>query len=243
MGHGDGGGKHPDGRRFFHLQLTPTLGTSCLCSNQFSLSCVSVCVHCAEMPALPAFRLESVPGILSGCLDQAQRSAATHRKNIAICYKLLLASATVVEIDRAAHTTSRVGEVEFRKHWKRLALERTACAKKGLAPGDRVVKFIAAFVAHALEQDGECRPSSSCRSKHWLRWTRQTAAKQAQEGRNGTEASTPADRLASSTLKHLLHGFNAKDKTVRFRVTQMVATLISGITELECVHSRDKYSH
>ena len=58
-----------------------------------------------------------------------------------------------------------------------------------------------------------------------------TAARQAAEGE--AEDATPISRLTSSLLKHLLKGFTAKDKNVRFRSTQFVATLMSGLGELE----------
>ena len=44
-----------------------------------------------------------------------------------------------------------------------------------------------------------------------------------------------ASRLTSHLIKHLLRGFNAKDKNVRFRSTQFVAVLITGLGELEWV--------
>lgn len=46
-----------------------------------------------------------------------------------------------------------------------------------------------------------------------------------------------ASRLTSNILRHLLEGFSAKDKNVRFRSVQFVATLINGLGELECVPS------
>lgn len=46
-------------------------------------------------------------------------------------------------------------------------------------------------------------------------------------------ADSPASRLTSSVLRHLIKGFVAKDKNVRFRCAQFVATMITGLGELE----------
>ena len=52
-------------------------------------------------------------------------------------------------------------------------------------------------------------------------------------GKDGEGADTPASRLVSILLRHLLKGFTSKDKTVRFRCAQFVATMITGLGELE----------
>ena len=104
----------------------------------------------------PRFQLESIPAVLSSSLDGAQRSAATHRKNSAICYKLLYASISVVQASRDRDGPGRklVGETAFKRHFKQIALDSLLHAKRGLQPGDKVVKFIATFIAHAVQQDG-----------------------------------------------------------------------------------------
>lgn len=56
------------------------------------------------------------------------------------------------------------------------------------------------------------------------------------EGENADEdEDTPASRLVAALIKHLLRGFQAKDKNVRYRVLYCVAEMISSIGEIECV--------
>lgn len=49
------------------------------------------------------------------------------------------------------------------------------------------------------------------------------------------DEDTPTSRLVAALLKHLIKGFNAKDKIVRYRVVQIVAELIFSLGELELV--------
>lgn len=47
------------------------------------------------------------------------------------------------------------------------------------------------------------------------------------------DEDTPTSRFVAALLKHLIKGFNAKDKIVRYRVVQIVAELILSLGELE----------
>jgi hypothetical protein len=51
------------------------------------------------------------------------------------------------------------------------------------------------------------------------------------------DEDTPASRLVTVVLKHLLKALPAKDKTVRFRACQLVAMMTNGLGELEYVDS------
>lgn len=63
-----------------------------------------------------------------------------------------------------------------------------------------------------------------------------TAAEEKEKaGDEDDDEDTPASRLVSTLLKHLIKGFNAKDKIVRYRVVQIVAELIFSLGELEYV--------
>lgn len=44
---------------------------------------------------------------------------------------------------------------------------------------------------------------------------------------------TPSTRFIAKLLRHLLAGFGAKDKNVRFRCTLLTVSLISGLGEME----------
>ena len=47
------------------------------------------------------------------------------------------------------------------------------------------------------------------------------------------DEDTPSSRLVAALLKHLLKGFRAKDKFVRYRIVQIVAELIFSLGEME----------
>lgn len=49
------------------------------------------------------------------------------------------------------------------------------------------------------------------------------------------DEETTASRFSALMVKHLLKGFQAKDKNVRLRVVQCMAEMISSIGELEYV--------
>ena len=57
-----------------------------------------------------------------------------------------------------------------------------------------------------------------------------------ERGDKDDDEDTPASRFVARLLKHLLKGFLAKDKNVRYRVLQVVAEMISHLGEIEYVH-------
>lgn len=61
------------------------------------------------------------------------------------------------------------------------------------------------------------------------------AAQNKEAAGDDDDEDTPTSRLVAALLKHLIKGFNAKDKIVRYRVVQIVAELILSLGELESV--------
>lgn len=57
-----------------------------------------------------------------------------------------------------------------------------------------------------------------------------------EKGDEDEDEDTPATRFVARLLKHLLKGFLAKDKNVRYRVVQVVAEMVSHLGEIECVY-------
>lgn len=49
-----------------------------------------------------------------------------------------------------------------------------------------------------------------------------------------------SSRFVSKLLHHLRKGMPAKDKNVRFRVTQMTASIVNSLGEIECVLCHSK---
>lgn len=59
----------------------------------------------------------------------------------------------------------------------------------------------------------------------------------AEEEEEDSEEESTASRFTAHLLKFLLRGFLAKDKSVRYRVTQTVAEMVSHLGEIEYVLS------
>ena len=53
------------------------------------------------------------------------------------------------------------------------------------------------------------------------------------------ESESTAARFTARLLKFLLKGFLSKDKSVRYRVLQTVAEMVSHLGEIECVNPRN----
>ena len=103
------------------------------------------------MPGPAAFSLTSIPSLIAQSLDQAQRSGATHRKNIAILHKLFLVASAVTERLSNGKGARLIGEKSFADAL-RDAINRVIIVKKGVLQADRCVKLLCGFVAYAVEQ-------------------------------------------------------------------------------------------
>ena len=95
--------------------------------------------------------LDRVAGIIGQSLDQAQRSGATHRKNIAILHKLLHQCANIVDKLPNGRGTKLSGEKAFVDALKG-AVNKVVAVKKGVQQADRCVKFISGLVAYTVER-------------------------------------------------------------------------------------------
>lgn len=58
------------------------------------------------------------------------------------------------------------------------------------------------------------------------------AAKQTEDDQEDPDESVSA-RFVNKLLKHLLSGSDAKDKVVRYRVLQLIVSMINGLGEIE----------
>lgn len=52
---------------------------------------------------------------------------------------------------------------------------------------------------------------------------------------NEDEEDTPVTRFLARFFRYLIKGFDAKDKTIRYRVVQIVAETVSSLTYIEFV--------
>ncbi|ORY20755.1 nuclear condensing complex subunit [Naematelia encephala] len=174
-----------------------------------------------------SYLTDTLPHLIPPIFEQAQHTTANHRKNIVALRKIHEQAATFTE-SASKGGIKLVGERAFTGVFLDM-VNRVLVVKKGVAVGDRVVKFVAGYVAYCTQQDMASRP----------------------EGEEDVE--TFSTRFINKLLRHLLSGMEAKDKTVRFRVTLLVVSMINGFGEMdddlyvtlrECLleRSRDKES-
>ncbi|KAF8317697.1 hypothetical protein DL93DRAFT_527157 [Clavulina sp. PMI_390] len=160
-------------------------------------------------------RLSSLVDAIPPIFMQCQNSLANHRKNVVALAKIHAQTSDVWE-EIPPRGIRLTGEKAFNDKFIDM-VDRILPIKKGIANADRIVKFVRAFIEHIAQK----------------------AAQEKAEAGDDDEEESPASRLVASLLKHLLKGFNAKDKVVRSRVVQVVADLIFAIGELD----EDLYSH
>jgi condensin complex subunit 3 len=103
----------------------------------------------ARPRASSASYLESVPILLQPIFQQVQETVANHRKNHVSLRKIHEQCASITE--PTAKGLKLVGEKAFNTAF----ISMVNCilgVKKGVAVADRVVKFVAGYVAYVTEQ-------------------------------------------------------------------------------------------
>ena len=102
-------------------------------------------------------------------------------------------------------------EDDFNQEVVRTVL-RVMNVKKSEPAGDRVIRFLCAFLKYANEKD----------QKNF-----------AVEGEEEGQFETPSTRLNAQILRTLLRLLPSKDKTVRFRATQTVTQLLNSLEQID----------
>ncbi|ODQ66377.1 hypothetical protein NADFUDRAFT_13391, partial [Nadsonia fulvescens var. elongata DSM 6958] len=97
-------------------------------------------------------------------------------------------------------------EQEFNKFFNRM-INRVLPVKKNELSADRVVRFCDTFVRYLVFNEPEVDVDE--------------------------DYDTPVSRFIDSFMRHLLHGIEAKDKVVRYRVCQLIAATINNLGEVE----------
>ncbi|THH04391.1 hypothetical protein EW145_g5552 [Phellinidium pouzarii] len=150
--------------------------------------------------------LIAIPENMPKIFEQAQTSTANHQKNFVALNKLHHAAASVTSPTQDGIEIQLTGEKLFEDLFIDMLL-RVLPLKKGATVVDRVVKFVADF------------------AQLWY------TEKKATEDENDEDTTTT--RFISRLVKCLLKGFEAKDKTVRFRVLQIVAEMLSTMGDID----------
>ncbi|WFD36640.1 chromosome condensation complex Condensin, subunit G [Malassezia cuniculi] len=140
--------------------------------------------------------------------QDAQLTLTNHRKNSVSLFRIHTACAA--ETEQTPRGTRLVGEKVFNDAFFSF-VDRILVRKKGDTHADRALKFVSTYIAYAQE--------------HF-----RTAATRAGAAE---DSDTPATRLVTILIKHLLKGFHAKDKNVRLRSCTCVSMLISTVEAVD----------
>ncbi|GAA5925051.1 condensin subunit YCG1 [Sporobolomyces koalae] len=141
----------------------------------------------------------------------AQQTTASHRKHINTLHSLFLRCARVVTLSKDGTQKQLSGERAFGQKFRE-AVVYPLGIKKGVEQADRIVKFIAGFVAFSVDYDSKQRDGNDD---------------------DDDEDDGPASRLVSQLLSFLLRGFQAKSKISRYRCVQLVTLMINNLGEID----------
>ena len=175
--------------------------------------------------ALPTLRRD-----VCSIFADGQRSTTGHRKLVVRLRKLQEMSAGIVQRkskksqeqdqqgedkneneDVSLPTEQTLPEQEFNVEVSRCVL-RIVPIKKTEPVGDRVLRFLGTFLAHASEKDAELF---------------------AADENDDNVVETPTARLATSVVSGLVPLLMAKDKIVRFRATQIMAHIVNSLDTID----------
>ncbi|KNG84759.1 putative nuclear condensin complex subunit 3 [Aspergillus nomiae NRRL 13137] len=181
---------------------------------------VTPSVAIPEEPPLP----EAFPNLRRDvCLlfADAQRSTTGHRKLVVRLRKLQEACCGIsqksskkngkeVQEETLIPGEETLPETEFNVEIGRCML-RILPIKKSEPVGDRVLRFIGTFLTHASEKDAELFTNDD----------------------DEVSAETPTSRLATSLVARIMPLLAAKDRTVRFRATQITAHIVNSLETID----------
>jgi condensin complex subunit 3 len=107
----------------------------------------------APTPKTPpaSFLTDQLPDLLPQIFQQSQLTLANHRKNIVSLRKLQQSCAQITTSSKDGKSLKLVGEKAFNEQMINM-VNRVLGIKKGVVQADRVVKFVASYVAYCTEQ-------------------------------------------------------------------------------------------
>ncbi|KAJ5673263.1 hypothetical protein N7507_002390 [Penicillium longicatenatum] len=177
-----------------------------------------------DEPALP----EASPNLrrdVCAIFADAQRSTTGHRKLAVRLRKLQEICSGIAQKNRKGKEQEQeeivipeeetLPEKEFNVEVGRCIL-RILPIKKSEPVGDRIIRFMDNFLAHASEKDNELFASSAD-----------------DEYEMQTSPETPTSRLTSSLVALMVPLLGAKDKMIRFRATQIVAHIVNTLESID----------
>lgn len=158
----------------------------------------------------------------------AQRSTTGHRKLIVRLRKLQEISCGIVQKNKKKGKDDGKEEEEIRLPdeetlpEKEFNVEVSRCMlrilpiKKSEPVGDRILRFLGTFLAHASEKDEEL-----------------LASKADEDENMESSPETPTARLTTAIVALISPLLGAKDKMIRFRATQIVAHIVNTLESID----------
>ncbi|KAF2096200.1 ARM repeat-containing protein [Rhizodiscina lignyota] len=150
---------------------------------------------------------------ICGIFGDAQRGTATQRKLAVILRKIQEECCYEVKEYSLDDGEAEFGEDNFNEEIAR-CLIRVLPVKKSEPVGDRTVRFLGLFLKYASDKDN-------------------AIAAPADDDATQSFPETPSSRLVCHILKTLLPLLTAKDKTVRFRATQITAHIVNTLDSID----------
>ena len=144
----------------------------------------------------------------------AQKSTAAHRKAIISLRKIQEACCYEPISQKQGQPSEDFEESDFNTEFVRCVL-RILPVKKAEAVGDRTVRFLGTFLNTATSKDNEIFQQDTI------------------DPDATSLPETPTSRLTTQMLNTLLPVLQAKDKTVRFRATQIISHVINSLDTLD----------
>ncbi|GLA94585.1 hypothetical protein AtubIFM57143_001575 [Aspergillus tubingensis] len=177
-----------------------------------------------EEPSLP----EAIPTLrrdVCSLFADAQRSTTGHRKLVVRLRKLQEACCGISQksskkdgsksqAEWTLPMEETLPETEFNTEVGRCVL-RILPIKKSEPVGDRILRFLGAFLALASEKDAELYAADD----------------DDEDMQNSPE--TPTSRLTTSLINIIVPLLATKDKTVRFRATQIIAHIVNSLETID----------
>lgn len=144
--------------------------------------------------------------------SDSQKSTAGHRKCVISLRKIQEACCYEPVNQKKGKQDEDFEEEDFNNEFVRCTL-RTMAVKKSEPAGDRVVRFLGTFLNAASQKDNELLSQD--------------------DPEETSVPETPTARLTTKMLSTLLPLLQVKDKTIRFRATQMTSHIINSLDSLD----------
>ncbi|KAG2735746.1 hypothetical protein G9P44_001960 [Scheffersomyces stipitis] len=161
---------------------------------------------------------EELRGAMSHVFQDAQLSLSGHRKLVVVLKNIF---------DRSIE----LNQEEFFALYFTKLINKILPLKKGEKAADRIAKFCSAFV-FSLTNDDILRKEEEKKKSQLDENVDEHADGNAEDEDNPDEEDTYSTLFIQYLIHHLLRGIEARDKSVRYRVVQLLAYLVHHIGEI-----------